>query len=187
ERREVLLDAAKALVLSQGTAAVSVGAVAERSEVTRTLVYKHFANKEAILRALYHREASHIDRLIVCRVAAAADGFEPKFRVYVAGIVEYVADAGPVFAPLRAASADAGFATTQHGWDRRTVGYFADLAVARFGLDAAEARSAISLLLGGVDPLLRQIRRAGSKVRRADREERYVRLVLGALGSLAAG
>ncbi|HAS09590.1 MAG TPA: hypothetical protein DCS55_03590, partial [Acidimicrobiaceae bacterium] len=64
ERRQALLDVAKAVVNESGPDAVTMGAVAERADVTRALVYKHFENKDALLLELYRREASALDRSI---------------------------------------------------------------------------------------------------------------------------
>ena len=185
ERRDVLLDAALELLLEGGTRAVTMGTVAARGGVARPLVYKHFANKDELLRALHHREASAIDRAIRQRVAAAPDGFEPKLRAYVAGVLEGVTDTTPLFAPLHAASADAGHDTTRDAWDRRTVAYFAGLAADELGIAPDEARSAVSMLLGGFAPLLRQARATSSRAKRAALQERFVVLVIGALSHLA--
>ena len=187
ERRDALLDAALELVLEGGTRAITMGTVAERCGVARPLVYKHFANKDELLRALHHREAAAIDRAIRHRVAAAPDGFEQKFRAYVAGVIECVTDTTTLFAPLHAASADADHDKTRDAWDRRTVAYFADLAVDDLGVPKDEARSAIALLLAGFASLLRQARATSSTTKRAQLQERYVLLVLGALERLAAG
>jgi AcrR family transcriptional regulator len=182
ERREALLDATLALVLERGPDAVTMGAVAERSGVARGLVYKHFANKEELLAGLHLREASRIDREIRRKVAAAPEGFAATFEAYVAAVVEGVAGTSDLFAPLRAASAHTGTAAAQGSWDRRTVTWFAQLAATDFGLPEADARTAMSLLLGGVHNLVRLVRR--SPGRRAQLERQYVRLVVGALSSL---
>ena len=186
ERRDALLDAALALLLEGGARAVTMGTVSARGGVARPLVYKHFANRDELLRALHHREASAIDRAIRRRVAAAPDGFEPKLRAYVAGVIDGVTDTTALFAPLHAASADAGHDKTRESWDRRTVGYFAGLAAAELGIAPDEARSAVSMLLGGFAPLLRQARATSSSAKRAELQERFVVLVIGALTHLAA-
>jgi AcrR family transcriptional regulator len=186
ERRDALLDAALTLLLELGPRAVTMGSVASRAGVARPLVYKHFANKDELLRALHHREASAIDRAIRHRVAAAPDGLEPKLRAFVAGVIEGVVDTTVLFAPLHEAAADVDHDATRQAWDRRTVGYFAKLAAAELGMPERDARSAVSMLLGGVAPLVRQARRSSSQAARSQLQERFVQLVLGALHRLAA-
>ncbi|HET9560157.1 MAG TPA: helix-turn-helix domain-containing protein, partial [Actinomycetota bacterium] len=56
ERRELLLDAAAALVRAGDAGSVSMEAVAEEAGVSRPLVYKHFANRDELLGELYRRE-----------------------------------------------------------------------------------------------------------------------------------
>jgi AcrR family transcriptional regulator len=56
ERREQLIDAALTVILDQGYGGVSVEAVARTAGVTRPVVYDHFPNLGALLRALIERE-----------------------------------------------------------------------------------------------------------------------------------
>ena len=186
ERRDALLDAAREIVLDHGPGAVTMGTVAARGGVARALAYKHFANKDEILNALYLREAAAIDRRIRHQVAAAPDGFEPKLRAYVVGVIKHVAGTDPLFAPLNAVSANAGYGRAQSSWDKRTVAYFARLATERFGLDEPAAKSAVSMLLGGFSPLLREVRATKGPAQRAALQERYVQLVIGALEKLSS-
>ena len=50
--RAALLDAATALLASDGVDAVTMRALAERTGVSRTAPYRHFANKDALLEAV---------------------------------------------------------------------------------------------------------------------------------------
>src|SRR5580698_4920117 len=69
-RRDVLVDAAVALVSAKGVHVVSMEAVAERAEVSRTLVYKHFANRDELVAAAYRREAAKLHQDLVVEVAS---------------------------------------------------------------------------------------------------------------------
>ena len=185
KRREVLLDVAKALNDEGGPANVTMGSVAERAEVTRALVYRHFANREEILGALYHRETVALDRLLRGLVLAAPDGFEPKLRAYVAGVLEHIDGTNDFFAPLRRFGSAEQLRHNQRRWDRRTVGYFAELAADAFDLEPEVAASAIGVLLSGVQSLLSQIRHKRSPDQRWQLEELYVQMAIGALARLA--
>jgi AcrR family transcriptional regulator len=183
-RREALLDVAQGLVAADGPSSVTMGSVAEGAEVTRALVYKHFANKDAILAALYRREASALDRAIAREVAAAPDGFEPKLRAFAHAVVEAVGTHARVFAPLRPFGHDATFRREQRTWDRRTVRFFTTLAVDELGLDEAVARPALAIVLSGINSVLAQA--AGSTAeQRAFLEDLYVSLALAGLRDLA--
>ena len=56
ERREALLDATLEVLAERGFAAVTLELVTRRAGVTRTLVYKHFANLSDLLDATTERE-----------------------------------------------------------------------------------------------------------------------------------
>lgn len=185
QRRQALLDVAKDLVNESGPDAVTMGAVAERAEVTRALVYKHFDNKDTLLLELYRREASALDRGIRRQVEAADDGFEPKLRAFVRGCLDAAGEHGPFFAPLRSARTSDDARRQQRRWDRRTSGYFADLAAAEFGIEPATAATAIGVLFSGIQTLLSQLRRSPSAERRGELEAVYVEMTIGALERLA--
>lgn len=57
ERRDQLLDAARALALESGFHAVTMAAVAEAAGVTRPLVYAQFGDLAGLTRALVERES----------------------------------------------------------------------------------------------------------------------------------
>ena len=56
ERREQLLDVAKALVDERGFHGISIEAVAREAGITRPVVYGHFADLKELLEALVDRE-----------------------------------------------------------------------------------------------------------------------------------
>ena len=56
ERRDVFLDAAAAIVLEQGVASVTMEGVAQRCGVNKSLPYRYFADRDAVLAALFDRE-----------------------------------------------------------------------------------------------------------------------------------
>ena len=184
-RREALLDVARRLVAEAGPASVSMGSVAEGAEVTRALVYKHFANKDDILAALYRREAAALDRAIAREVAAAPEGFEPKLRAFAHAVIQSVGTHARVFAPLRPFGHDATFRREQRTWDRRTVRFFTTLAVDDLGLDESVARPALAILLSGVNSVLAQAAGADAD-RRRFLEDLYVDMAVTSLRGLVA-
>ncbi len=186
ERREVLLDVTRDLLAEGGPRAVSMGTVAERAEVTRALVYKHFDNKHDLLSAVYQREAKKLDRAIRREVNEAPAGFEPKFRAFTRAVLGAVEVHRPFFAPMRSLGVGDASRRDQRSWDRRTVGYFADLAASEYGLDPRIARSVISILLSGVDSLVGQARSKSTAADLQALEDTYVEATIGALTRVAA-
>lgn len=185
DRREALLDVTRALVHEVGPGGITMGVVADRATVTRALVYKHFANREDLLVALYRREAQRLDREIRARVAAAPDGFEPKLRALVGATLAAAEEHGPFFAPLRDARVDRDVRRDQRARDRRTVGFFAELAQRDFGIDERTARSVVTVLLSGIRSLLAQARSHPGAAEQRFLVETYVEMTIGGLQRLA--
>lgn len=71
-RRPQVLDAALAIAVSDGIAAVTIGAVAQRLKVTRPVVYSCFPDRVELLRALLERELALLvqGRSMRCRTVA---------------------------------------------------------------------------------------------------------------------
>ena len=185
ERRTALLDVAKVLVTEIGPGAVTVGTVASRAGVTRTLVYKHFDNRDDLLRTLYRREARRLDEHIRACVEAAPDGFEPKLRAFIGATLDAVEEHGPFFTPLREVGADGTSRRDQRGRDRRIVDYFAQRAAQDFGIDLRTARSVIAVLFSGIRSLLSQLRSRPGTAQRTFLLDTYVETTLGAFDRLA--
>lgn len=184
-RRDLLLDAARALVDETGPDRITMGLVATRAGVTRALVYKHFADRHELLDELYRREARALDHRIRVAVEAADDGFEPKLRAMVAATLDAVEESAPFFTPLRAAGAARAGRGDQRRRDQRTVDYFADLARTEFGIDERTARTVISVLFSGIRTLLGQMRARPDAAGRRFLLDTYVAMTLGALTRLA--
>src|SRR5215210_6602114 len=84
ERRGALLDVAADLVTRGDIESVTMETVAERAGVSRSLVYKHFANREDLLAALYEREAALLHDELAHAVEAATT-LEEMFRALIRG------------------------------------------------------------------------------------------------------
>jgi AcrR family transcriptional regulator len=182
QRREALLDLARALVVREGPAAVTMGRVADDAGVTRALVYKHFANRDELLVALYRREAAELDHAMRLEVVGAGPGLEAKLRALVEVVLDAADRHGSFFRLLRGVSTTGSARSDRRGWDRRTVHYFADLVQAEAGLDPATAEAASALLLSPLQTLRTQV--LAHPRRRALYVETYLALVLGGIDRL---
>ena len=185
DRREALVAAAAALLASKGIDAVGMDSVAARAEVSRPLVYKHFANRDELLAEVYRQQAAELDAAIVEAVGAAT-GFEAKIRALIRAVLEAVASHGPIFNPLvRAGFRGEAFRSEQRARDQRTVRFFARLAMAEYDLDKAEATTAVAMLLSGMVSIQAQWRARPTAERLRFLEDLYVDLVTGGLAGLA--
>jgi AcrR family transcriptional regulator len=182
ERREALLDVAKALVLEHGPDSLTMGTIAEAAGVTRALVYKHFDNRNDVLVALYRRESAALDREMRGVVVAAGPDLEGKLRAFVDVILDSTDRYGSFFRLLRRVSTSDSSRSDRRGWDRRTVKYFAGLVRTETGLDEATATAATSLLLTPLQTLQAQV--SADPSRRPFYVDTYIAVVLGALDRL---
>jgi len=181
DRRGALLDAAAELVAVGEVEAVSVEAVAERAGVSRPLVYKHFANRNDLLDAVYQRESALLHAELTDDVSAA-ETLEETFRALIHGALRAQASRGATFAALRMA----GLRTRerreeQRQRDRTTLRYFAGQAMREFDLDRTQAKAAVAILLGAVDAALAQWRARPTREHAVLLEDTYVSLAMGGL------
>lgn len=180
------MAAAAELLAEAGIDAVGMDSVAARAEVSRPLVYKHFANRDELLAEVYRQQAAELDAAIVEAVGAAT-GFEAKIRALIRATLEAVTSHGPIFNPLvRAGFRGEAFRGEQRARDQRTVRFFARLAMAEYDLDKAEATTAVAMLLSGMVSIQAQWRARPTAERLRFLEDLYVDLVTGGLAGLAA-
>ena len=185
ERREALLDIALDLLVRDGEPAVTIGAVAERAAVTRTLVYKHFENRDDLIVALHRREAERLDHDLVALVTSTPGGFEPKFRAMVRGVLAATDQWGTIFNPLARTAAGTIGRREARTRNRRTISYYARLAAQDYGLDRETAELAVAVQLGGIDALMWRTRPGASEADRDRLVDAYTAMTVGALGALA--
>jgi AcrR family transcriptional regulator len=185
-RRDALLDAAVALVRSKGVQEVSMEAVAEYAEVSRPLVYKHFANRDELLAAAYRREASKLHAELASEVASAGT-VEEMYQALLRGSIRATVERGEIFSALRAAGGwNRGIRKEQRSRDRDTVRAFAAVAVRQYGLERSRSASVSAVLLGALDAVLAQWRRDPSEWSAKTLEQTYLAMVVGAYSAAAA-
>jgi AcrR family transcriptional regulator len=185
-RREALLDAAAALITSDGVEAVSMESVADGAGVSRTLVYKHFANRGEMLTAVYRREATILHSELSSKVRAVTS-LEDMVRTLVRAAFRASSERGRLFRALRSAGAwDPDLRREQEARDRGTVRFFAEHATAEFGIPAADAEAAMAMLLTAIESVLGQFRVRRTHANAALLEEAYLDITLGGLERLAA-
>jgi AcrR family transcriptional regulator len=187
ERRDALLDAAVALVTSGELAAVSMETVAERAGVSRPLVYKHFANRNELLAAVYRREAVHLHRQLAAEVGAA-DNVEAMFRTLIRAALRAADRRGHLFAALRAAGGwNRELRHEQRARDADAVRAFSRRAMRELGIGRRQATAGTATLLAAIDPVLAQWRLRPTPDHAALLEDIYMGMVHGVFDALQAG
>lgn len=161
-------------------------AVAEHAAVSRPLVYKHFANRAALLEALYARESAALHEEISAAVAEATT-LEQMFRALVHGSLAAQMSRGATFAALRSAGRTPARRSEQRRRDRNTLGWFVKETVRTYGMSESQARAAVSILLGAIDSVLNVFRVRPTPEHARLLEDTYVELVTNGLAGLSAG
>lgn len=152
-------------------------AVAARACVSRPLVYKHFANRDSLLTALYRRESSALHERLAEGVRAASS-LEGMFVALLRGSMAATTDRAQVFATLRGAGAwTEDIRAEQHRRDRATVRAFAAVAVRTHGLERERATTVTAVLLAALDGVLAQWRRRPSPSAATLLESTYLEMV----------
>ena len=184
DRREDLLDAALDLVASGDVESVSVDTVADRAAVSRSLVYKHFANRTEILTALYEREGTRLHNQLAADVSAART-LEEKYRALCHGSLEAARQRGQIFDGLRsAAGMNSQIRKVQRKRDRETTGAYVRMAQREIGVPLEIAEPVTALLLGAIAPMLNLWHARPTDSRAAELEDAYMCLVRGTLSEL---
>src|SRR4051794_37974160 len=154
DRREELLDAALELVAGGDVESVSVDAVADRAGVSRSLVYKHFANRTDILTALYEREGARLHDQLAADVVAART-LEEKYRALCHGSLMAAKERGQIFDGLRsAAGMNKQLRKVQRDRDRQTAAAYVQLTERETGVRREVVEPVTALLLGAIAPML---------------------------------
>jgi AcrR family transcriptional regulator len=95
ERREYFLDVTAGLIESEGLAAVTMELVAALAEVSKPVLYSHFADRGALLTALLERCWRDLDRTVQARLRTARS-FDDCLEAVVTGYFEEIARQGRV-------------------------------------------------------------------------------------------
>jgi AcrR family transcriptional regulator len=176
-----------ALVRLKGVQEVSMESVAEHAEVSRPLVYKHFANRDELLAAAYRREASTLHAELASEVASAGS-VEEMYQALLRGSIRATVERGEIFTALRAARAwNRDIRREQRSRDSDTLRAFAAVAVRQYGLERSRATTVTAVLLGALDSVLAQWRRDPSERSARTLEETYLAMVVGAYAGAAEG
>ncbi|MHA6287252.1 TetR/AcrR family transcriptional regulator [Maricaulis sp. CAU 1757] len=104
--RDLILDAAEAVVEREGAGRLTIDGVAAESGISKGGVLYHFPNKLALLKAMVERLVSSVSADIAAAEAAALDAGAPVLPAVVRTLLERFDEASSVPHALLAASAE---------------------------------------------------------------------------------
>ena len=127
ERRAAILDAAMAVFAERGYHAASIDEIAREAEVSKALIYEHFASKQALWASLLDTQVAEIFRRLAAGAATSEPG-EVRLRSGVDAFLTFVEERRGAWRMLFREAADPEVAAFL---DRVYTGRFAQLPVGR--------------------------------------------------------
>jgi AcrR family transcriptional regulator len=114
ERREQILDSAVAYILEQGLSSFTLENVARQAGVSKPLIYKYFASREELLKAVLEREYRLLGRHKL-DVLPHDVPMEPLIRASHRNAFDYLYERGPI---IRLLAGDRSVAALVHQRER---------------------------------------------------------------------
>ncbi|WP_103062131.1 TetR/AcrR family transcriptional regulator [Actinomyces qiguomingii] len=147
ERREQLIDVARALFAKKGFEATSIEEIASRAKVSKPVVYEHFGGKEGLYAVIVDRELTTISTMITQALKSSSSASVIVERAALA-LLTYIKESSDGFRILSATNTHSsdtystlladvaiqvsGLLATQfseHGLDPRTAPLYAQMLV----------------------------------------------------------
>lgn len=146
QRRAALLVDAGSLAVEQGLDAVTIERVAERSGVSRALVYGFFKNSDALLAALFDDVVGALDTDVFARIDGVPNA-EARLRIVIEVTLEHVKREGELLSRLFSGYKQEG-ALARVRAKRQTFveDYFAAEMSAENGVPPKQAKAAAAIL-----------------------------------------
>lgn len=184
ERQEQLLEAAADLVRRDGPEALTMEGLAAASGVTKALPYRYFANRDAVLLALYRRQNLIYDDALAHAMRDVSD-LEGAMRALVAIWSDMTANGNGIPALNQARTADGELEAEVALRTQASVRFIAELISTHGGLPRTQAMLAASVLLAGSRGLAHIWEHTTAP--RSKLNETFVRMSLGAVDAIAPG
>jgi AcrR family transcriptional regulator len=147
ERRERFLDAAALIVVETGPSAVTMDGVAQRTGVNKRLGYRHFENREDLLRALLERELDESGRRARALLPDHPD-IELRVAVNVRVWLEMMQERGPLL--MRLLFDQDVAAGIVRDVNRRVIKDWTQIYVEALGVPEARAEILAHIMIAGL-------------------------------------
>lgn len=177
QRRLQLLTTASAIVRAQGTDALTLAYLAERSGVTKPIAYEHFGTRAGLLIALYRHYDDRQAEAVRLALRTRAHGLDDVVTILSAAYVDCVLSAGPEFGAIAAA-----LSATEEMADFRQRLRDGYVEAYRDALEPFAARPARAIMLGVIGAAESLAQAAAAKqLSRTEAVEAVSRIMLGAI------
>jgi len=153
ERRESLLAAAHAIVQEDGLERLTMEAIAARCGVNKALPYRHFANRDDVVTALYEHTTQALDAEMAPALAQA-QSFEQKVRALVSVWIGFIEAGQDLPVLMQARTQDGALERAREARIASIVEFVSDLLRDAYDLDDKTAQLASAILLAGTQGLI---------------------------------
>ncbi len=144
-RRELILDHASRIISEDGVATISIERIGREAGISKSLVYKYFANLNEVLVQLLTRELRAM-RLAQEKVVKNAENFEELVRSMTTVYLRFAQERGQIIERLEAEPSVKNNATPNSTSRDKLIHFFARTATKIFDMppDTASAKAAIA-------------------------------------------
>lgn len=159
DREQQLLDAAEALMRDRHTLAFSLGDVADRVGVSRSLIYIYFDGVPAIVDTLFLRHLDRLEARILSELDAGSASYRDRASAAYAAYLDYLIESGPILQLiLRERYQDSPLGSDSQRHFRRLLRRLAEDTRRALSLSPREAFVLLEITSGIPEALARQVR-----------------------------
>ena len=181
-RKASFLAAAHALIRQRGLEALTMEGLAAQCAVNKALPYRHFANRDDVLVALFDHETVQFDARLA-KSSRRSTGFEEKLRALVSTWHGDIAGGSGTPELMQARTANGELEARRRIRMQIAVDYIADLIQESYDIRRADAKLAASVLLAGSQGLAAVWRTTGAEHKKLIHS--FVTMSVGAVSAIA--
>jgi AcrR family transcriptional regulator len=183
ERRVQLLLLAADIVAREGASALTMERVAARAEVTKPIVYRHFANRTALVTAVVESAWERLDEAVASALIGVPDGPDRIRTAFSAAIEHMAQENAGVRTLLDNAGGDPVVERIRQERATAQASEWANQFAADFGLSESTATAAAAVLQGALAGAVDHASRSRASVEEA--QEVFVTTMSSTLSALA--
>lgn len=184
ERRDTILDAARALIREQGIEKLTMDRVAARCGINKALPYRHFKNKDDLILTLFKNGETEVSDAVAIAMHGITD-YEAATRALVFGWLGVVKEGRSLPSLWQARSNDGAIEALREERVTQILGFVTDLIRSSYDIDAKQAELAAAVLFSGTRGLLALAESTPLDI--DELAESFVKMSVGAVEAVSRG
>jgi AcrR family transcriptional regulator len=151
ERRQQLLAVARDLLSTEGLSAVTMERVAAKADISKPVLYSHFANRAALLLAMLEHLWADLDRAVGDRLRSCTS-FDEQLEAFVAGYFDAIRESGPALQLLASNQSDEPLIEeARRRRQRNAEAVWSEIYQQKMGLSKPVADAAAAILRSAIE------------------------------------